>query len=666
MAVKQTFEELKLTAQLPSPPGVGMRVLEITRREDYAAQDIAEAIMADSALTGRLLKIANSALHSTTQPVTTIVEATMRLGVTAVRNVALGLSLISSNRHGGCGQFDYERYWAKSLARALAAQAISRHCRRGSPSEAYVMGLLCEIGTLALASVYPDQYGNLLKDSGQAARSSLARHEREQFGIDHCEVGAFMIEDWGLPRANAEALLAFESDKADAVALDQGAAQLALTLRDAEIVAEVLLANEHGGQEGLQTLLRDLEDLAQRMGMGAAELTAFHERLSREFKEWLRLLKLPLREVAGLAALQSASQAIQPSRNVPVEPDLNAVQALHRAATVLHDAGSPRGIRILVVDDDPVSLRILEQALAQEGHQVITARDGREALQSALEHNPQAVIADWMMPRMDGVELCRTLRSIEQGREMYFLLLTSCDDEQRTVQAFEAGVDDYITKPISPRLLMARLKGSQRLIEIKAARERDRVHMSEQVKELAIAKRRLKATANTDVLTGLPNRRAILEAMEAEWSVSIGSGAPLSVIMIDVDHFKQVNDRHGHDVGDEVLREIARVLRASIRQGEDVARLGGEEFLVICPNTRHDQAVVGAERMRQAIERQLIHAGSFTGSVTASFGVAERRAAMQDCAQLLKRADEAVYQAKAAGRNAVCGDGGAQPAAKRA
>lgn len=666
MAVKQTFEELKLTAQLPSPPGVGMRVLEITRRDDYAAQDIAEAIMADSALTGRLLKIANSALHSTTQPVTTIVEATMRLGVSAVRNVALGLSLISSNRQGGCEAFDYERYWAKSLARALAAQAISRHCRRGSPSEAYVMGLLCEIGTLALASVYPDQYGSLLKETVLTGTTRLAQREREQFGIDHCEVGAFMIEDWGLPRANAEALLAFESDQTDAIALDQGAAQLAQTLRDAEVVAEVLLANEHGGPEGLQTLLRNLEDLAQRMGMGAAELNAFHERLTREFKEWLRLLKLPLREVAGLAALQGASQAIPPSRKEPGEPELNAVQALHRATSVVQEAGVSRGIRILVVDDDPVSVRILEQALAQEGHQVITARDGREALQLALEHNPQAVIADWMMPRMDGAELCRTLRSIEQGREMYFLLLTSCDDEQRTVQAFEAGVDDYITKPISPRLLMARLKGSQRLIEIKAARERDRINMSEQVKELAIAKRRLKATANTDVLTGLPNRRAILEAMEAEWSVSIGSGAPLSVIMIDVDHFKQVNDRHGHDVGDEVLREIARVLRANIRQGEDVARLGGEEFLVICPNTRHDQAVIGAERMRQAIERQLIHAGSFTGAVTASFGVAERLAAMQDCVQLLKRADEAVYRAKASGRNAVCGDAGAERAAKRA
>jgi diguanylate cyclase (GGDEF)-like protein len=528
------------------------------------------------------------------------------------------------------------------------------------------MGLLCKIGTLALASVYPDQYGNLLQESHQADSSQLAQREREEFGIDHCEVGAFMIEDWGLPRANAEALLAFESDHTDAIALDQGAVQLALTLRDAEIVAEVLLANKDCGPKDLQTLLRNLNDLGQRMGMGAVELNAFHERLTREFQDWLRLLKLPLREVAGLAELQSASMAIPISERESGERDLNAAQALHRAATVVQRAGMPRGLRILVVDDDAVSLRILEQALAQEGHQVITARDGREALALALEHNPQAVIADWMMPRMDGVELCRTLRSIEQGREMYFLLLTSCDDEQRTVQAFEAGVDDYITKPISPRLLMARLKGSQRLIEIKAARERDRINMSEQVKELAIAKRRLKATANTDVLTSLPNRRAILEALEAEWSVSVGSGAPLSLIMIDVDHFKQVNDRHGHDVGDEVLREIARVLRANIRQGEDVARLGGEEFLVVCPNTRHDQAVIGAERMRQAIERQLIHAGSFTGSVTASFGVAERLAAMQDIFELLKRADEAVYQAKAAGRNIVCEDRGAGRADKRA
>lgn len=648
MAVKHTFEELKLTDQLPSPPGVGMRVLELTRREDYAAQDIAEAIMADSALTGRLLKIANSALLSSAQPVTTINEATMRLGVSAVRNVALGLSLITANRNGRCAAFNYERYWAKSLGRALAAQAICRTRTGGSCSEAYVMGLLCEIGSLALASVYPEQYSHLLAEDGAGEKAALLQRERELFGITHNEVGAFMIEDWGLPRTNAEAVLAYAATGADAGSASPAAAELAAVLKSADVVAEVLLADPKSSAASIAGLMQALEAVGAQMGLDMVQISAFHEKISREFQDWVRVLKLPSHSVAELKVLREA--AVMPKCPTIGEDACPHATTCPKVEAKCLGSGS---MRILVASPEPVTLRIIQHALEREGHAVITAADGREALQAALEHNPQAVIADWTLSRMDGIELCRTLRSIEQGREMFYMLLTGSDDEQRIVQAFDAGVDDFIIKPLNPRMLLARLKSSQRVIDIKAARERDRREMSEQVKTLAIAKRRLNVEAKTDALTGVANRRSMIEALETEWTLSESSGAAMSVIMIDIDHFKKINDQHGHDVGDAVLCEVAKLLRRQLRQGEDVARFGGEEFLVLCPNASGEQAAVCAERMRHAIEHQVIRCGSFHGSVTASFGVAERTQATTDLYGLLKQADEAVYSAKADGRNRV-------------
>jgi two-component system cell cycle response regulator len=199
--IRPTFEELKATGQLPSPSGVGMRILKLTQDDSHSAEEISRTIMADPALTGRLLKLANSAMAGSSVPITTIPEATVRLGLSAVKSVALGLSIVSAHRGGSCPSFDYERYWAISLARAVAAQTFSQQIHVGLPAEAYVAGLLAEIGRLALASVYPQEYGQLLAGYQGTRASDLAKAEREKFEIDHDEVGAYMLDDWGLPPA---------------------------------------------------------------------------------------------------------------------------------------------------------------------------------------------------------------------------------------------------------------------------------------------------------------------------------------------------------------------------------------------------------------------------------------------------------------------------------
>jgi len=200
---------------------------------------------------------------------------------------------------------------------------------------------------------------------------------------------------------------------------------------------------------------------------------------------------------------------------------------------------------------------------------------------------------------------------------------------------------------------MARIKGGHRVIELKTKVENDRQLILAQVAELGQLTRKLETAAHTDVLTELPNRRYIMKQLDREWQKAVRANAALSVIVIDIDHFKMVNDLYGHDVGDLVLKETAHVLRNSSRQGEELARVGGEEFLIVCSGASEDEAAAGAERIRAAVEGHEIVSPGFTGRVTISLGVAGRHGWMQSIDAFLKAADDAVYQAKHAGRNRV-------------
>lgn len=663
--IRKTFDELKLTGQLPSPPGVGMKILKLTQGEDFSAEEIGRTIMADGALTGRLLKIANSALSGGARPVTTVSEATMRLGIRAVRNVALGLSLVSAYRTGNCSAFDYDRHWSTSLARAVSAQSISRALRVGQPPEAYILGLLADIGTLALACVYPDAYGQIQQGCA-GNREALRAAEHKRFEIDHAEVGAYMIEEWGLPTAFADAIQNYESRQASA-----DGNELTRILQHAHCLAEACRASVDDATVDWTGLHRGLEVLRAELGMEPVPFKEFCDSVVREWVEWGATLNVPAQKgvdvgrIAELAAQQSSApvsatmeHVVPVAASAPTDDIMNPIDvgAFAQESVRAHEPSgraTPNSLRVLAVDDDPMSLKLLERLLLKSGHQVVCAKDGNEALQLALEINPQVVIADWMMPGLSGVDVCRSLRRIESGRDIFFLLLTGRGEEDRVVEAFDAGVDDFVVKPFNARILMARLKGGQRVIELKEQVEVERRTVRSQVAELGLLTRKLRTAALTDVLTELPNRRYAMKKLEQEWDSSVRNNRPLSVIMIDIDHFKKVNDVHGHDVGDIVLKETATALRKSARQGEEPARLGGEEFLVICANTSMEQAKACAERIRSAIQGNQIKGGTFDGHVTASLGVAERGTSMTTLDALIKAADEAVYVAKSGGRNQV-------------
>jgi diguanylate cyclase (GGDEF)-like protein len=235
-------------------------------------------------------------------------------------------------------------------------------------------------------------------------------------------------------------------------------------------------------------------------------------------------------------------------------------------------------------------------------------------------------------------------------------MLTAREEEERVLDAFSSGADDYVTKPFNPRILLARVQAGRRLIELQQQVELDKIERLKQVADMGLMTRKLRTAALTDFLTELPNRRYAMSRLEQEWVAAERLQRPLSVVLIDIDHFKRINDEYGHDVGDLVLKAVSDTLRARTRRGDVVCRLGGEEFLVINVNSDLLGAWQCAERLRSAVEQALIHAGDFEGRITISLGVAERKAGMKGPQWLLKQADAAVYEAKAAGRNTIRGE----------
>ncbi|MHC4261360.1 MAG: diguanylate cyclase [Planctomycetota bacterium] len=619
------FEELKSSGELPSPTGVGMKVLMLTQQEDCSIDELIEALQVDPAMTGRILKIATSAQVNGGRPVTNLRDAAMRLGLRQVQSVALGFSLVTNNLDGACSAFDYGKYWSRSLARSVAAAKLAAASGDVDVADAFTTSLLGAVGELALASTHPEEYAELLERVRKDPDLDLRLLEHDRFRIDHVEVSAALLRDWGLPDYFAEAVMAVEGDLEGQ---SERVVELVEVIRDATAVADYCVDGDRLRAESSERLTA----LSERFGRDGTALTQLCEEVVTDWIEWGEMLDLPTAALADRF-------------------DGGTLEARLHGTT--RDEGEQGGVRILAVDDDPMTLRILSRQLTDAGHTVEVARNGREALAMTLKLRPQLIVTDWNMPDLDGLEFCRALRRSQFGRRIYVLLLTGNDDEDRVIEGFEAGVDDYITKPFNPRVLLARLRAGVRLIKLQEQVERDQEVQVKNSMQLTRLNRQLKEAANTDFLTKLPNRRCAMGQLERTWEVSVEKDAPMSVIMLDVDNFKAVNDTYGHDVGDVVLQSTAQTIRKALRRQDLAARFGGEEFLIICPNVDEVRAAQIAERVRTAVEESLIQSGEFDSAVTVSMGVATRWAGVSDVDHLLRIADEAVYVAKRSGRNQV-------------
>jgi len=308
-------------------------------------------------------------------------------------------------------------------------------------------------------------------------------------------------------------------------------------------------------------------------------------------------------------------------------------------------ADAPSAWRVLLVDDEPTQRLITARLLKRAGYQVETAENGKQALQ--LMSDPgrfQLLVTDWEMPEMDGVSLCRAVRAQPDTGYVYTILLTSRDAIEHLVAGLQAGADDYLTKPVLEPELLARLSTGKRIVTL----ERSLRAANEENRRLSV----------TDPLTSAQNRRYLMEKVPVEIERSARYGHPLSIVMCDVDHFKQLNDTFGHQAGDEVLKHVVALVRRKIRTLDWIARFGGEEFVIVLPETNFSNALKVAETLRIAIADNACIVNGRSLPVTASFGVAGWDAFVPAEATvdgLVACADAGVYESKAAGRNRVSG-----------
>ena len=303
--------------------------------------------------------------------------------------------------------------------------------------------------------------------------------------------------------------------------------------------------------------------------------------------------------------------------------------------------------RLLVVDDHEDNVEVLKARLEARGYEVKGAQDGEAALETIEVWLPDLVLLDVMMPKVDGLEVVRRIKANDSLPFIPVIMQTALDSTERMVAGFEAGADDYVTKPINFPELEARVKS---LLRIKALQEA----LAERERELSEMNDKLLQISLTDGLTQIDNRRSLESKLHKMFEHSYRLHEPISCVMCDIDHFKKVNDTYGHQAGDEVLKSFAKILKNEAREIDSVGRYGGEEFLLLLPGTVLDSAVTFAERLRQRVEEHTFSYEGGTFKRTMSCGVAAwPHPRVSDAEAMLRSADDALYVAKELGRNMV-------------
>jgi diguanylate cyclase (GGDEF)-like protein len=631
------FTQIKATGHLPSPRGVALAIMRMAQDEAVSTAELARTIKGDPAFVGRLIKVANGML-ARRRAIVSVQEALMVVGLSAVRAMVLGFSLLSNYRRGNCPGFDYPRFWSSSLIMAIAMQVLALRTCVVAADESFSVGLLARIGELALATVYPSKYGRLLIEASANPESDLLELERQALAITHAELGAAMLADWGMPAMFSSPVRYLDHPEQAPYTAEEREMVLVQSLVLARSVADICL----GPPARQHDLMVKASRLAAHLGCPREIFVADCAEIARQWGEWSKLLQFEATELPAFESLcdgeadqllgQKVADSDAAAANEPLPPPTSHLRAMVVTACA----------------DDRAQLT---KILSRREMRVFEHSSLAGVMEQVLDVQPHMLVLDGDDP-VHACRLIRALRATRIGRGIYILLLLSADDEAQ-MSIFEAGADDFFIKPVGPKMLQTRLDAARRIVQLQRELEHEREDLRHFANELAISNRCLQEAALTDPLTGLPNRRYAMERMQQEWQAAHRTQRTLACMVIDLDGFKQINDDHGHDVGDMALREASEALRRVLRGQDVICRTGGDEFLVICPETSLEDAMTCGERLRGGIDCLSVGHEGRTLTLTISVGVAVRDTTILDVNALIKKADAAAYLAKRLGRNKV-------------
>jgi two-component system cell cycle response regulator len=425
------FAELKASGNLPSPKGVALTVMELCQRENVSLTEVAHVIRGDPALAGRIIKIANAINPNKRRPIASVSPETLIIiGTNTVQQIVLGFSLVNAKQHQVCKAFNYQEFWSRSIATACATQAIGETTRLAPAAEMFTCGLLSNVGRIGLAAVRPESYSEILQQTAGKSSDVLAAAETARFGMNHRDLNNAMMEDWGIPKFYAEAVLFHENPQESW--FQPGSRQRKLTdaIHLASLIANACLTMDNDARNAQMPHICELGDA---LDIDMVQMISIADETAREWHEWGELLHT----------------------NTPVLPPFLPPQHMP-----VHEAGHKpviaNPLSILVVDDEIIAM-IFSKMLSSSGHRVFTTNNGRDAFQIANREHPQVVISDWLSPDMDAAALCRALRDDPATRDIYFIMLTSKLDIQKRSEASRAGMDAYLSKPFDPKEINAEL-----------------------------------------------------------------------------------------------------------------------------------------------------------------------------------------------------------------
>ena len=497
------FDKFKTSGLLPSPKGPALVVLELTRQENTTSQQLAHAIQADPALVARMLKLANVCRPHGARPVLAIKDAIGLLGLNAVRGLTLGFSLLKDQQARRCRAFNYPAFWSRNLACATAMQALTTFSRLMQSDEAFCLGLLCQIGELGLASLFPEEYSSVLGKTPSSGATLLAQ-ERQAFEFDHADLSAELLTDWGFPVSLVDPVRLHELRDPAGMSVSSRSERLLLTLMLAAKIAAICMAQPHERPAMMANLLL----LGGQLSIQADDLMGLCDNVVREWAEWCRLLMVP-------------SQALPPFVDLLNIPTPTVLKQGDRQSNVT----SQGGFRVLLVDDSQIIRDFLKHVLSEAGYVCTEAENGRQGIERALADLPDMMVVDWAMPEMDGITLIRRLRETPAGRAIYVLLLTGMDQNEHLVEAFAAGADDFLAKPPKPNVLLGRLLAGQRVLALRQEIQRNQINLDRFATEFAKLNASLQDTRQKDAANQERMTLALRGANLGMWDLHVPSSS---------------------------------------------------------------------------------------------------------------------------------------------